>query len=91
MPATTKVLSKMLTEIQEQYLRGMFDEVEYADRIRSINEEVKPDAWKRYQDALTYTNYMRARGFYATDAAFEFSRLTAWQQYLDAPVEKPLV
>ena len=69
----------------------MFDEVEYAQRIRSIHQEVKPDAWKRYQDALTYTNYMRARGFYSTDAAFECSRLTAWQQYLDAPVEETLV
>lgn len=90
MPVTTKVLSTRLTEIHEQYLQGVFNEVEYAERIRSINEQVKPEAWKRYQDALTYTNYMRARGFYASEAAFEFSRLTAWQQYLDAPLEQPL-
>lgn len=90
MPATSKMLSTQMAEIQQQYLTGLFDETAYADRIRLLNATVKPEAWQRYQDALRYTDYMRARGFYSTDAAFEFSRLTAWQRYLDAPVEVPL-
>lgn len=90
MPAISKMLSAQMAEIQEQYLQGMFDETVYTDRIRLLNANAKPEAWQRYQDALTYTEYMRARGFYMTDAAFEFARLTAWEQYLDAPLEAPL-
>lgn len=91
MPAMSAALSMKMAEIQQQYLKGMFDETVYADRIRSLNASMKPEAWQRYQDALQYTEYMRARGWYKTEAAFEFSRLTAWQQYLDAPVEQSLV
>lgn len=81
-------LSQQMTEVQEQFLSGLFDEITYADRIRSINASAKPAAWQVYQEALAYTEDMRARGFYTIEKAYQFARLTAWQRYLDAPLEQ---
>lgn len=80
-------LSKKIADIQEQFFNGLFDETAYTERIRQLNAAMKPSAWQRYQDALVYTDDMRARGYYETEAAYQQSRLTAWQQYLDAPYE----
>lgn len=90
MTAIPSPLAQRIAAIHEQFLEGLFDETSYADQIRQLNATAKPSAWLRYQDALAYTEYMKARGFYESDSAYEQSRLTAWQQYLDAPVEQPV-
>lgn len=81
------LLAQKLEYLHEQFMDGLFDEVEYAERIRLANAAAKPVAWQRYLEALAYTEYMQSRGFYESEAAYQQSRTTAWQQYQDAPIE----
>lgn len=80
-------IARRMAEIHEQFLNGLLDETAYADEIRQVNATAKPQAWERYQNALAYTEYMKSRGFYGSDDAYEHSRMIAWQQYLASPLE----